>query len=240
MSVVDSDLRFDVPLYSVAEAARFLGVANTTFSSWARGYVRRSPDRPPVSNPPVLSTPTSADGASVPFITLAEGMVLAAIRKTGVPMQRIRPALLALQDHLGIEHALASQRLYSDGADVLFDFAQQSNEAAEATTAARDLVVLRNGQRVFTETVSDYLQRIDYGDDGYARLLHLPGYQHRQVVVDPERSFGQPVFVSGGAKVSDVIDRFQAGESLPDLSEDFGVPIDDLEDALRVASRRAA
>jgi uncharacterized protein (DUF433 family) len=176
----------------------------------------------------------------VPFITLAEGMVLAAIRKTGVPMQRIRPALLALQDHLGIEHALASQRLYSDGAEVLFDFAQQSNEAAEATTAARDLVVLRNGQRVFTETVSDYLQRIDYGDDGYARLLHLPGYQHRQVVVDPKRSFGQPVFVSGGAKVSDVIDRFQAGESLPDLSEDFGVPIDDLEDALRVASRRAA
>jgi uncharacterized protein (DUF433 family) len=240
MTVVDRDLRFDVPLYSVAEAARFLGVANTTFSSWAKGYVRHALGRQPVSSAPVLSTPTSADGASVPFITLAEGMVLAAIRKTGVPMQRIRPALLALQDHLGIEHALASQRLYSDGAEVLFDFAQQSNEAAEATTAARDLVVLRNGQRVFTETVSDYLQRIDYGDDGYARLLHLPGYQHRQVVVDPERSFGQPVFVSGGAKVSDVIDRFQAGESLPDLSEDFGVPIDDLEDALRVASRRAA
>ena len=37
-----------------------------------------------------------------------------------------------------------------------------------------------------------------------------------------------------------VIDRFQAGESLPDLAADFGVPIEDLEDALRVASRRAA
>jgi hypothetical protein len=36
------------------------------------------------------------------------------------------------------------------------------------------------------------------------------------------------------------IDRFQAGESLPDLGEDFGVPIEDLEDALRVASRRVA
>ncbi|MGB3678878.1 MAG: DUF433 domain-containing protein [Candidatus Microthrix parvicella] len=240
MTVVDRDLRFDVPLYSVAEAARFLGVANTTFSNWAKGYVRRSPDRQPVSTEPVLSTIPSADGASVPFVTLVEGMVLAAIRKTGVPMQRIRPALLALQDHLDIEHALANQRLYSDGAEVLFDFAQQTNEIAEATTAASDLVVLRNGQRVFTEIVSDYLQRIDYGDDGYARLLYLPGYRRRQVVVDPRRSFGQPVFVSGGAKVGDVIDRFQAGESLPDLSEDFGVPLDDLEDALRVASRRAA
>ncbi|MEZ5380188.1 MAG: DUF433 domain-containing protein [Microthrixaceae bacterium] len=240
MTVVDRELRFDVPLYSVAEAARFLGVPNSTFSSWARGYVRRSPDREPVSGEPVLSTIANGGSASVPFVALVEGMVLAAIRKTGVPMQRIRPALLALQDQLGIQHALANQRLYSDGAEVLFDFAQGSEASAEATSAARDLVVLRNGQRVFTDVVSGYLQRIDYGDDGYARLLYLPGYQRRQVVADPRRSFGQPVFVSGGAKVSDVIDRFQAGESLPDLAEDFGVPVADLEDALRVASRRAA
>ena len=72
-----------VPLYSVAEAARFLGVANTTFSSWAKGYVRRSPDRKPVSTAPVLSTIPSADGASVPFVTLVEGMVLAARRRLG-------------------------------------------------------------------------------------------------------------------------------------------------------------
>ena len=99
---------------------------------------------------------------------------------------------------------------------------------------------LRNGKRFFSEIIGDYLLRIEYGDDGYARLVYLPDYQHRQVVADPSRSFGQPIFVRGGARVSDVIDRFQAGESLPDLAEDFGVPLDDLEDALRVASGRAA
>lgn len=61
-------------------------------------------------------------------------------------------------------------------------------------------MVLRNGQRVFTGLVADCLQRIDYGPDGYAHLLHLPGYQDRQVVVDPSRAFGQPMFVHGGAK----------------------------------------
>jgi len=35
--------RFDVPLYSVAEAARYLGVPTSTFASWAHGYVRRPP-----------------------------------------------------------------------------------------------------------------------------------------------------------------------------------------------------
>lgn len=230
-----SDLRFDAPLYSVTEAARFLGVPATTFTAWAKGYVRRSAERRPVTGAPVLSTVSAPGGVSVPFIGLAEGMVLAAIRQTGVPMQRIRPALLALQEEIGLAHALASRRLFSDGAEVLYDLAGPT-----ATDRGHELVVIRSGQRVFSDVVADYLQRIEYGPDGYARRLHLPGYAHRQVVVDPERSFGQPVFVHGAARVDDVLDRFQAGESLPDLAADFGLPIADLEDAVRVASRRAA
>ncbi|MCW2585789.1 MAG: hypothetical protein JWN55_1305, partial [Frankiales bacterium] len=30
--------RFTAPLYTLAEASQFLGVSNSTFSSWARGY----------------------------------------------------------------------------------------------------------------------------------------------------------------------------------------------------------
>lgn len=239
MTTTTDDIRFDTPLYSLAEAARYLGVPHSTFAAWAKGYVRRSPDRATVTGAPVLSVVADKGPTSISFIGLAEGMVLAAIRKTGVPMQRIRPALLALQDEIGIDHALASQRLYSDGAEVLYDFAEHHDEPGTAE-ATNDLVVLRNGQRVFTDVVTDYLQRIEYGPDGYARLIHLPGYARRQVVADPTRSFGQPVFVHGATRVSDMLDRFQAGESLPDLAEDFGVPIEDLEDALRVASRRAA
>ncbi|MBI2710338.1 MAG: DUF433 domain-containing protein [Actinobacteria bacterium] len=237
--MTDPDLRFDVPLYSLAEAARYLAVPTSTFTSWAKGYVRRSPDRRPVAGAAVLTTVAGGSGLSVPFISLAEGMVLAAIRRTGVPMQRIRPALIALQETLEIEHALASERLYSDGAEVLYDFAV-SHAGSRAAAPAKELVVLRSRQRVFTEVVDDYLKRIEYGTDGYARLLHLPGYRRQQVVADPRRSFGQPMFVTGAAKVTDVIDRFQAGESLPGLAADFGVPIEDLEDALRVASKRAA
>jgi hypothetical protein len=60
----------------------------------------------------------------VPFVGLAEGMMLAAIRQAGVPLQRIRPALVRLSEELGIEHALASRALYTDGAEVLYDFAE--------------------------------------------------------------------------------------------------------------------
>ena len=48
------------------------------------------------------------------------------------------------------------------------------------------------------------------------------------------------IFARGAARVSDVLERFWAGDDLDGLAEDFGVPRAELEDVVRVASRRAA
>jgi uncharacterized protein (DUF433 family) len=165
--------------------------------------------------------------------------VLTAIRHAGVPLQRVRPALARLDQEFGISHALASKKLYTDGAEVLFDYAE-SGEDADAARAARDLLVVRNGQRVFTDVIASYLRRIEFSDDGYATLLHLPAYQVADVVVDPSRGFGQPIFARGGARIEDAIALFQAGEALDTVSDEYGVPREDLEDAVRIATRIAA
>lgn len=47
----------------------------------------------------------------IPFIGLAEGLVLTAMRRSGVPLQRLRPALVQLEEQFGVSHALASRRL---------------------------------------------------------------------------------------------------------------------------------
>jgi uncharacterized protein (DUF433 family) len=230
------DLRFDVPLYTVGEAARILDVPATTFRGWVRGYVRHSPGRPDVSGDPIVSAlPPQDSEPTVPFIGIAEGVVLAAIRRQGVPLQRIRPALDALQSELGIKHALASRKLYTDGAELLFDFAPD-----ETRPAVRELVVVRNGQRVFTEIVESYLRRITFAPDGWAERITLPQYGRATVIADPRFSFGQPTFARGRARVADVLERFWAGEDLDSLAGEFGIPGAELEDAVRVASRRAA
>ena len=154
-------------------------------------------------------------------------------------MQRVRPALKELQEQIGVEHALASQQLYTDGAEVLFDYAERSQEQGPGSIT-RDLVVVRNGQRVFAPVIEQYLQRIQYGPDGYATVIRVPAYCDAEVVADPGRSFGAPIFERGGARVSDVLERFWAGESLDDLSDEFGVPPQQLEDVVRATSRRAA
>jgi uncharacterized protein (DUF433 family) len=230
------DSRFIAPLYTLAEAARTLDVPAATFQTWARGYVRKPPDRAPVIGQPIVSVvPAAARQATVPFVGLAEGYVLAAIRKQGVPLQRIRPALAVLQKELGLEHALASERLYTDGAEVIFDYASHANDAS-----ARELVVVRHGQRVFTEIIDAYLRRITFARDGWAQRIRLPQYARADVIADPRFSFGQPSFVHGRARVSDVLERFWAGDDLKTLTDEFGVPLAEIEDAVRVASRRAA
>jgi uncharacterized protein (DUF433 family) len=140
-----------------------------------------------------------------------------------------------LDGEIGIEHALASRRLYTDGAVILFDYAdaEQDQELAGLTE-----VVSR--QRVFAPIVQEYLRRIEYGKDDWATKLVSPATPRPIVAVDPARSFGQPIFVHGAVRVEDVIDRWRAGDPLVEVAMDFGVPAEDVEDILRVSLPAAA
>ena len=228
--------RFDIPLYTAAEAARFLGVPTSTFATWAKGYVRRPQGRPSVIGEPIVTSIGGERGyPTVPFVGLAEAMIVAAFRRGGVSLQHIRRAVSTIQEEIGLEHALASKRLYTDGAVILYDYAE-----TERNRELGGLTEVISRQRVFAPVVKEYLQRIEYGRDGWAARLTSPATVEPLVVVDPDRSFGQPIFIHGGVRVEDVLDRWRAGEPLNMVSEDFGVPPADVEAILRVALPAAA
>lgn len=228
------ELRFQTPLYTVPEAARFLGVPTSTLSTWAHGYTRRPPGRRPVKGEPILTAVrTPPRHPEIPFVGLVEGMVAAAFREAGVSMQHIRKALTVLEDEIGIEHALASRKLYTDGARILFDYA--SAEGDDET-----LTVVLSGQRVFHEIIRGYLERISYAKDNWAARLVLPITVEPVVEVDPKRAFGQPLFIRGGAPMDDVLDRFRAGEPLEEVAKDFDLETGDVEDVIRASLPQAA
>lgn len=221
------DPRVARPIFTLRETAGYLGVPKSTIHEWAR---------PPASRPPLITVfPRHGHQATVPFLGFAEAYVLSAFRRAGVPLQRIRPAVQVLSREIGIDHALASQRLYTDGAEVLFDYASERSD-----DELLELVVIRTGQTQFSELVRDYLQRITYGEDGWASQVRLPIYGRADVVVDPHVAFGLPIVTRGGARVEDLVDRFLAGDTISDIAGDFGVPADQVEDIIRVATRTAA
>ncbi len=213
-----------VPLFTLPECATYLQTPLSTLRAWVR----------PIDGAPLVTIlPATGRQATVPFVGFAEAFVLGALRKAGVPMQRIRPAVTRLDDEIGLEHALASQRIYTDGAELIFDYASNSDDEELLT-------VVRTGQEHLADVIRDYLQRITYGDDGWASRLRLPAYHHAEVTVDPAQAFGQPLVVHGGARVEDLVDRFKAGDGFAEIAADFDVPSAEVEDVIRVALRLPA
>lgn len=207
---------------------------SSSFGNWARGYKATFRTRPPVVGQAIV---TSVDAPrlypTIPFIGLAEGFVVHSFRRAGLSLQHIRKAVAVLEKDIGIRHALASQRLFTDGASVLYDYAEREGDDELLT-----LVVTQ--QRVLADVVREYLRLVTYGSDGWPEKLFSPVTARPLVVVDPERGFGQPIFAKGAAPVESVVGRWKAGDSIAEVAEDFGVPPEDVEDYLRAAVPLAA
>lgn len=225
---LEHDTRFDVPLFTPAEVATYVGTPKSTIRNWLG-----------MAKAPAVVTRVSPQRhsreASVPFIGLAEAFVLSAFRATGLPLQRIRPAVDRLQREVDLPHALASKHVLTDGAEILYEYGRENGDAV-----AKDLVVVRNQQVVFREVVQDYLRCITWAEDDYTGSLHLPRYGSANIVVDPLRNFGQPMFSAGGARLEDVLDLFYAGEPIDVVAHEYGVDRDHVEAAVRAAGRLVA
>jgi uncharacterized protein (DUF433 family) len=61
-----------------------------------------------------------------------------------------------------------------------------------------------------------------------------------EVTVDPHHEFGRPRFARGGTAVDNVIDLFRAGGPVDAVAEEFGLSRNEVEDAIRIATRAAA
>jgi uncharacterized protein (DUF433 family) len=209
-----SDAAHTTPIYSLSEAAQIVRAPSTSFARWAHGHRFKQRSGDFGWSAPILTGVGDGRSFTVPFNALAEGYIVESFRRAGLPMARIRPAVDVLRDEIGLENALLSERLKTDGAEILIE------------NGDHDLVVVRNHQGVFRDVVDQYLQSIAYRD-GFVDFLRLPAFEHIEVIVDPRRNSGQPTVARTGVRVEDVISRVRAGEAMSDVAADFD--LDDIE-----------
>jgi uncharacterized protein (DUF433 family) len=207
---------YRVPIYSQVEAARIVGTSSSSLSRWTRSSGGRRFGSV-ITHPALITSIHEGRGRTVPFVGLAEAYVIAAFRAAGLSMQRIRPAVEALRSGIGLEHALISERLRTDGAEILLE-AERDSPDGEA--ADRRLVVVRNGQAVFREVVDKYLRGIRYRG-GFVASLQVPHYSTIDVVVDLRINAGSPTVARRGVRVGDVMSRVEAGEAKSAVADDY-------------------
>ena len=207
-----------------------MGMSSSTLRTWSHGYKKTFEGRPEVTQGPVITSlnGASSDSRSIPFVGLVEATVVQAFRRTGLPMQRIRRALEVLAQQGELEHALASQQMHSDGANVLYSYADRHKDQQLRLLT---LTVVPTGQRVFHEVIDEYLKRITFGDE-WATELILPVTKRPLLRVMPSIAAGDALFVHGGAPLSAVQSRAAAGEPLKSIAADYETPVEDIREAL--------
>lgn len=212
------DPRFDLPLYTVHEAARHLDIAPSTLRYWIneKGIVQ------------ALRAESRGD-ATLPFIGLAEIQFIHGLRQARLSLRAVTEGVYALRKALGRDY-LRQDRLAHDGQDILVRLADEDVE----WTRARDTQSGIPGVMAFG------LKFITFDAKGLPERVTLRRYEGADVIVDPRFAFGQPVVEGRGVRVEDIAQLFFAGEPIRVVSEEFGVSHEVVEAIVRNYGRPRA
>lgn len=207
--------RLFVPNYRIGEAARYAHLSPQTIASWH--------GRPGGNAKSTLSD--KAKGAALSYLQLIEVAVVSSFRKSGVTLKKIKAAREYLAKQLEAEHPFAEYRFKTDGRDLWMDYAQFEASAGDRTL----LVASQQGQLAWSDIIGK-LQEFDYEDAGLAIRWHVAGAGHG-VVIDPRIQFGAPSVEGVATWV--FRGRWEAGEPLDEIADDFGIANSSVAQALR-------
>lgn len=231
----------NLPLYGFAEAAHYLKIPTSTLRAWGLGqnYVTVGGTK---FFKPVLELPDQNLNL-LSFVNLVEAHVLAAIRRIHkVRLQEVRRAIGYLKKEFPkSEHPLAEKSFLTDGKNLFVkEYGQLIN-------------VSQTGQLEIEKVLDLYLHRIEHDAKGFplnlypftkAPDLKKSGVQRADapkiIVINPYICFGRPFLAGAGVPTEIIHERFQAGESIEELAEDYGRGADEIEEAIRYESDRKA
>lgn len=207
--------RLYVPNYRIRDAARYAHLSSQTVVNWH--------GKPGANAKSMLSD--KAKGAALSYLQLIEVAVVASFRKAGVSLKKIKSAREYLSKQMEAEFPFAEYRFKTDGRELWMDYAQFEANAGDRTL----LVASREGQLAWSDIIGK-LQEFDYEDAGLAVRWHVGGAE-QDVIIDPRVQFGAPSVEGVATWVYK--GRWEAGEPLDEIADDFGVANSAVLQALR-------
>lgn len=170
-----------IGLYTPAEAGRLLRIPPAKIARWLKGHEAGGRRYEALWTPQV---DLGDEGFALGFRDLQEVRVADAFIKRGLSPQRVRQAIEMARDIVQDERPLSTARFRTDGRSVFLQIAEEDGEAK--------LIELFRKQFAFKEILERSLVHLDYDEEGIPSRWWPLG-RARSVVIDPARSFGQPI-----------------------------------------------
>lgn len=149
----------------------------------------------------------------------------------GVTWPTIRTAGQQAADQMGTTHPFSDERFRTDGRTIFRDIA-----GSRDNKTIQDLV---SGQYSFEKILAPYLDQVDF-DREHNPLMWWPPAGNRLIVVDPARSFGQPIVDKESVPTVVLASAFKAEKSIVDVAEWYEVSTDSVEAAVNFETSLAA
>lgn len=207
------------PVYSVAEAAGLLGLRPDRARAWLDGYQRQG-----VTYEPVVREHHTGDDI-VAWGEFVELGYLREYRRSGVPLQRLRPVIDDLRREFGTPYPLATARPFVVDKELVLEI-QERNDLP-ATIA----IVVRSGQEILlADGANRFFRKVEFDprDRDASRVLPLGTVS--PVYIDPRVRFGRPV-VSGVA-TERLWELFDAGETVEEIARGYDLSDTDVGAAI--------
>ncbi|MBW7945036.1 MAG: DUF433 domain-containing protein [Sphingomonadaceae bacterium] len=227
---------FGIGAYTLTEAGKLLNVSPATIRRWLFGYSydHHGPrtHQEPLWQPQYASLP---DEPLLGFRDLIEARIVRGLRSLGIGLPTIRGCLRRASEIVGDSHPFSTRRFKTDGKRI---FLEQINEHGDEY-----LIDLKILQHAFRKIVEPSFVDLDFDSDAASRwwLLH----KRRTIVLDPARSFGQPIVAETGVPTARIAQAVEAEGSVERVAEIFDLSPLLVKDALtfegqRTATKRAA
>ena len=209
-------------LYAVPEAARLSGVSAARIRRWIKGYDwsrGKDKNRPKHHSPPVWHPDVAPiEGAqALSFRDLVEVRFVDAFLRAGVSWKRLRAVAEEASKRFETTHPFSTRRFVTDGRTIYDQVRRDAGDTLED---------LQTHQFAFRRVISPTLQGgLEFSESGTAlRWWPEPGRADRLIVVDPRRSFGQPVIDAANIPTSVIVAAVKVdGEKK--TADWFGLPL---------------
>jgi uncharacterized protein (DUF433 family) len=217
------------PLYTVAEAAYLLRLRPDKVRRWLDGYRRAGKAYDPV----IRKVSTGSD--EVTWGEFVELGYLREFRDARVSLQTLRPFIILLRERFDIPYPLAHEGTYLADRRTLVLQMQKESGVDESLFMVIDprqhgeQLVISPAVPPLNAPVEQFLHRVEF--EGFVARRWMPFGRGSRVIVDPEQTFGIPTI--RGIRTEVLAEAFDAGESVDDLAEGYGLSRDEVEEAIR-------
>ena len=231
MNKIEHEGLIGIGLYRSGEAARLVGLAPQRLRRWIKGEKRS--DRGAESVHPALGFRV-ADEGFLDFRDLMELRVIAALVNEGMSpgyVRAIYASIAALmEDERPFSTERFSQSFKTDGHAIYHRMVDRAGKVR--------LEEMLTGQGQFERMIAPSLRNVEF-DQGLARRWR-PKEGRNDVVIDPDRSFGQPVSDRSGVPTVTLFEAYRRTASLKRTAAEFEIDEREVRSAILFEERLAA